>query len=58
MRIAPSLVRLVAPNHFDRRSLVYVWATDSLASRFAADYMGEPGADYASSSQARATASR
>jgi hypothetical protein len=50
LRETPSLVRLIAPNHFDRRSLVYVWATDSLASRFAADYAASP--------QARATASR
>ena len=42
LRETPSLVRLVAPNHFDRRSLVYVWATDSLASRFAADYTASP----------------
>lgn len=42
LRETPSLVRLIAPDHFDRRSLVYVWATDSLASRFAPDYAASP----------------
>jgi hypothetical protein len=50
LRETPSLLRLIAPDHFDRRSLIFVWAADSLASRFAAVYAASP--------QARATASR
>ena len=50
LRQTPSLLRLIAPDHFDRRSLVFVWAADSLASRFASVYAASP--------QARATASR
>jgi hypothetical protein len=38
MRDTPSLVRLVLPDHFDRRSLVFVWAVDGLAERFAGVY--------------------
>jgi hypothetical protein len=38
MRDTPSLVRLVLPDHFDRRSLVFVWAVDGLAERFAGAY--------------------
>jgi len=50
LRETPSLLRLIAPDHFDRRSLIFVWAADSLASRFASVYAASP--------QARATASR
>jgi hypothetical protein len=34
----PSLMQLLAPNLFERRSLVFVWAANSLASRFASVY--------------------
>ena len=38
LRSTPSLLRQVAPDHLDRRSLVFVWAADSLADRFASVY--------------------
>jgi hypothetical protein len=38
LQYTPSLMRVLAPDHFDRRSLVFVWAADSLADRFAAAY--------------------
>jgi hypothetical protein len=38
LRDTPSLVRMVLPDHFDRRSLVFVWAVDGLAERFAGVY--------------------
>jgi hypothetical protein len=50
LRETPSVLRRIAPHHFDRRSLIFVWAADSLAARFAPVYAESP--------QARATASR
>ena len=50
LRETPSVLRRIAPHHFDRRSLVFVWAADSLAARFAPVYAASP--------QARATPSR
>lgn len=38
MRQTPSLIRSMLPNHFDSRSLVFVWAADSLAGRYASAY--------------------
>ena len=42
LKQTPSLLRLIAPDHFDRRSLVFVWAAGSLASRFASAYAVSP----------------
>jgi hypothetical protein len=38
LRDTPSLMRLIAPDLFDRRSLIFVWAADSLASVYATVY--------------------
>ncbi len=36
------MLRLIATDHFDRRSLIFVWAAGSLASRFASVYAVSP----------------
>ena len=38
---APSLMRLFAPDCFDRRSLLFVWAANGLAAQFADKYPSE-----------------
>ncbi len=38
MQETPSFVRMVLPDHFDRRSLVFVCAAGSLADRYASAY--------------------
>jgi len=42
LKETPSLLRLIATDHFDRRSLVFVWAAGSLATRFASVYAVNP----------------